>query len=241
MAARHYLAVLVASGCLLATERMADAQPAKLTCSAPFTLSNLLGSFGYGELKDATVERLYVEMGPSRVAMTTKGAGISGAYKAKTPDLMFWNYMSVYQPTKEWLAPGSVRLDYSGFRLSWPAFTSGGKPVKALKLTVTQGDQTMTVDVGPDAKADQATNRVFAIDFEAMLAGRYPTVRVDDHKAWRRVSEAGQPISVTLTDASNGEVVARGTVPLLASDSLQALLSGALNGVRDAYKNGKCS
>lgn len=241
MAARQFLAAIVAGACFLATERVADAQPLKLTCSATFTLSNLLGSFGYGEIKDGAIDRLYVEMGPSRVAMTTKGAGVSGAYKAKTPDLMFWNYMSVYQPAKEWLTPGSVRLDYSGFRLGWPAFTSGGKPVKTLKLTVTQGDQTLTVDVAPDAKADQAINRVFAIDFEAMLAGRYPTVRVGDHQAWRRVSEAGQPVSVTLTDASNGKVVARGTVPLLATDTLQALLSGALNGVRDAYKNGKCS
>ncbi|MDP3495330.1 MAG: hypothetical protein Q8R82_19640 [Hyphomonadaceae bacterium] len=231
----------MAGAIFIATDPFADAQPVKVTCSATFTLSNLLGSFGYGELKDGVIDRLYVEMGPSRVAMTTKGAGVSGAYKAKTPDLMFWSYMSVYQPTKEWLTPGSVRLDYSGFRLSWPVFTSGGKPVKALKLTVTQGDQTMTVDVPSSAKVDQATNRVFAIDFEAMLAGRYPTLRVGDHQKWRSASQKGEPVSVTLTDAGNGKVVARGTAPLLQTDTLQDLLSGALNGVRDAYKNGKCS
>lgn len=208
-------------------------------CSADFALSDLHGAHASADIRNGGLDRLYVEMGPARAAMTTKGPGVSGAYTAETPDLMIWNYMSIYQPAAEWLAPGSVRFEYSGFRVEWPGFNSAGKPVAALKLTVTQGDRSMTVDI--DSATAPSNTRVFAIDFEAMLAGRHPVMRVDDHAAWRRAAEAGRAISVTLTDASNGKVVARAEAPRLESDMLQSLLSGGLNALRAKFKAGGCS
>jgi len=233
MAIRRYLAVALAGACLVTGGAGANAQPARITCTAAFKQSDLVGAFVSADLTDSVLDRLYVEMGPVRVAMTVKGPGVSGAYTAKAPELAIWNYMSIYQPAKEWLTAGSVRLDYSGFRVGWPEFRSNGKVVKALKLTVSQGTQSVTVDVGA------TRNRVFAIDFEAMLPGPHPVQRVDDHVAWRQMAEAGHPISVTLTDASNAKVVARAQASDVPTD-MQSLLSGGLNALRDKFKAGGC-
>ena len=240
MAARHFLATTLACGCLLAAYGVASAQPELKLCTASFALSDAQGAMASAHLKEGGLERLYVEMGPARAPLKMKGEGVSGAYTAKTPELTYWRYMSLYQPAKEWLTPGSVRLDYSGFRIGWPEFRSGGKVVKKLKLAVTQGDQTMTIDVGPDAKGVVISTRVIAIDFEEMLVGAYPAVRVPDHRAWR-IADAKHPISVTLADASNGKVMARGEAAPLAEDSLQTLLSGGLNALRDKFKVGRCA
>lgn len=229
--------VCVAAGFVVAGGE-ADAQPVSRSCTATFAQSPLLGAFASADLNDATLDRLYVEMGPARVAMTTKGPGVSGAYTTKAPDLTMWTYLSIYQPAKEWLTPGSVRLDYSGFRIGWPEFLSGGKVVKKLKLTVTQGTQSITVDAGGAA----VRNQVFAIDFESMLPGPHPVQRVNDHKAWREMADASRPISVALTDASNGKVIARGESPaFLPGEIQQSLLSGGLNALRDKFKAGGCS
>jgi len=240
MAARHFLAAALTGICLLAASGDALAQPAPKTCTASFAQADGQGAAASADLKDGGLERLYVEMGPTRTALTTQGAGVSGAYTAKTPELTYWHYMSIYQPSKEWLAPGSVRLDYSGFRIGWPEFRAGGKVVKKLKLTVTQGDQSITFDVGAGAKGAVINSRVIAIDFEDMLVGAYPAARVGDHAEWRRAADAGLPISVTLTDASNGKVMARGEAALLTGDTAQTLLSGGLNALRDKFKAGQC-
>lgn len=241
MTVRHFLAAVVAGAGLALAGGGAGAQPVASPCFADFALSDRHGSHASADIRNGSLDRLYVEMGPARVAMTTKGPGVSGAYTSETPDLMIWNYMSIYQPAAEWLARGSVRLDYSGFRVAWPEFRLAGQPVAALKLTVSQGDLFMTFDIDGDADRSHANTRVFAIDFEAMLAGRHPVMRVDDHAAWRRAAEAGRAISVTLTDASNGKVVARAEAPRLESDMLQSLLSGGLNALRDKFRAGGCS
>ncbi len=241
MTAKRFFVAMLAGASLALTASGANAEPAKLSCSASFVQSGQTGSFASADITDGGLDRLYVEMGPARAPMTVKGAGVSGAYQAQSPDLMLWNYMSVYQPAKEWLAPGSVRFDYSGFRLGWPEFRSRGKAVKALKLTVTQGERSMTVDVGPGAKGFAATNRVFAIDFETMLPGPHTVQRVDDHAAWRKMADTRRPISVTLTDPANGKVVARAEIPLMTAETLQPLLVGGVNALREKFKASKCS
>jgi len=236
----RYLAAVVAGAGLVMGSGAASAEQAK-TCTASFKQSDLLGAFASADLTAGALDRLYVEMGPVRVAMTTKGPGVSGAYTSKAPELLIWSYMSIYQKAAEWISPGSVRLDYSGFRVGWPEFLARGKPVKKLSLTVTQGTKTVTVDAGVDPAGAAMRNRVFAIDFEAMLPGQHPVQRVDDHRAWREVANAGHPIVVTLTDASNGKVVARAEGPaFLSSDIQQALLSGGLNALREKFKAGGC-
>jgi len=241
MTVGNFLAAAFAGASLVAAGGAAFAQPNASSCSADFVLSDTLSAHASADLKGDGLDRLYVEMGPARAPMITKGAGVSGTYEAQTPDLMIWNYMSIYQPAEKWLEPGSVRLDYSGFRIGWPEFRSGGKPVTALKLTVTQGTKSMTIDVVPGPDGAAVTDQVFAIDFEAMLAGRFPTQRVDDHAAWRAAADAKHPISVTLTDASNGKVVARAEAIRLESEMLQPLLSGGLNALRDKFRTGGCS
>lgn len=237
MAARQ---VLVAALCLLAVNGSAHAETAAKPCAASFAQADGMGALASADILEGGLERLYVEMGPTRAALVTKGEGIATGYKATAPDLTYWNYMSIYQPAKEWLAPGSVRLDYSGFRIGWPEFRAGKKVVKNLKLTVAQGDQSMTIDVGPDATGGVINSRVIAIDFESMLPGATPAVRVPSHADWRRVAERGLPISVTLTDAKTGKVMARGEVAPLTGESAQVLLSGGLNALRDKFKAGQC-
>jgi hypothetical protein len=238
MIVRYFRAASLAVAGLAVLVGTASAQPAAKPCTASFVLSDNVGSFASADIKDAGLQSLYVEMGPTHAAMTTTGPGVSGNYTATTPGLKIWVYQSIYQPAKEWLTPGSVRLDYSGFRVGWPEFSKGGKVVKHLKLTVTQGTQSMTVDVGASGAAPPARDHVFAIDFEAMLAGRYPTLRVGDHAAWRRVMK--RPISVTLVDASNGKVIARGEAPLVDEATLPTLLSGGVNALRDKFKADGC-
>jgi len=240
MTTRHFLATAIAGASILAMGGVASAQPKPSTCTADFVLSDLLGAHASADVRGAGLDRLYVEMGPARVAMTTKGAGVSGAYEAKTPDLMVWNYMSIYQPAAEWLKPGSVRLDYSGFRIGWPEFRVRGKLVKALKLTVTQGERSMTVNLPAGADGAPVKSHAFAIDFEAMLPGPYPIARVDDHAAWRAEDGRGRSLSITLTDASNGRVIALAEASRLKPDALQSLLSGGLNALRDKFKAGGC-
>jgi len=230
MAVRQFIVATLAGACLLAANVAATAQPAARLCTASFALSDTQGAFASADLRDGGLDRLYVEMGPTRAALTTKGAGVSGDYTSQTPELTYWRYMSIYQPASEWLTPGSVRLDYSGFRIGWPEFRSGGKLMKTLKLTVTQGDQSMTIDVDPDAKGAVINSRVIAIDYEGMLVGEYPAARVADHRA----------MSITLTDASNGKVMARSEAALLAENYVQNLLSGGLNALRDKFKAGQC-
>jgi hypothetical protein len=238
---RQILATFCVAAGLVVSSGAASAEPVSRSCTASFAQSELLGAFASADLTDAALDRLYVEMGPARAAMTTKGPGVSGAYTTKAPDLTMWTYLSIYQPAKEWLTLGSVRLDYSGFRLGWPEFRSGGKIIKKLKLTVTQGTQSITVDAGVDGKGAPMRNQVFAIDFEAMLSGPYPVQRVGDHAAWRAMAGQSRPISVTLTDASNGKVIARGAAPaFLPADSQQTLLSGGLNALREKFKAGGC-
>ena len=237
MAARQ---ILVAAVCLMAAFGTARAEPAAELCTASFEQADGMGGFASADIKDGGLERLYVEMGPTRSALVTQGAGIAKGYRAKTPELTYWYYMSIYQPAKEWLTPGSVRLDYSGFRIGWPDFRTGKKTVKQLKLTVAQGDQSMTIDVGPDAGGAVINSRVIAIDFESMLPGATPAVRVPDHAAWRRVADKGLPISVTLTDAKTGKVMARGELAPLGGETAQGLLSGGLNALRDKFKAGQC-
>ena len=231
---------LVAALCLMSISGLAIAEPAPKLCTASFAQGDGLWAFASADLQAGGLERLYVEMGPSRSALVTRGDGIASGYKAKTPELTYWNYMSIYQPAAEWLAPGSVRLDYLGFRLGWPEFRAGKKVVKNLKLTVTQGDQSMTIDVGPDAKGAVINSRVIAIDFEQMLPGDAPAVRVPDHAAWRRAADKRLPIFVTLTDAKSGKVMARGEVAPLGGDMAQGLLSGGLNALRDKFKAEQC-
>lgn len=240
MASRQFLTATIAALSLLAGSGRAIAQPDAKLCTASFALPDVAGAFASADLKGGALDRLYVEMGPARSTLSLKGADVSGAYTAQTPELTYWYYMSIYQPAKEWLTPGSVRLNYSGFRIGWPEFRSSGKVVKKLKLTVTQGDQSMTVDVGPDAKGVVINSRVIAIDFEGMLVGAVPAARVNDHRAWRKVADANSPISITLTDANNGKVIARGEAAHLKQDTVQTLLSGGLNALRDKFKGGKC-
>lgn len=239
MTISQFVAAALAGAGAFAAHGVAYGQTA--ACSADFVLSDRLGALASANLRDGGLDRLFVEMGPSRVAMATKGIGVSGAYEAQSPDLMFWNYMSIYEYVPKWLTPGSVRLDYSGFRIGWPAFESGGKPVTALTLTVTQGERSMTVDVAAGADGSPLNNRVFAIDFEAMLPGPYPAQRVDDHAAWRKVDAAALPVSVTLVDPANGKVVATAEAPRLDAEVLQPLLSGGLNALREKFKAGGCS
>ena len=59
--------------------------------------------------------------------------------------------------------------------------------------------------------------------------------------AWRAAADSRQPISVTLTDASNGKVVARSEAVRLEAEMLQPLLSGGLNALRDKFRTGGCS
>ena len=59
-----------------------------------------LGAFASADLTDGALDWLYVEMGPARVAMTTKGLSVSGTYTTKAPDLTMWTYLSIYQPQK---------------------------------------------------------------------------------------------------------------------------------------------
>ena len=135
----------------------------------------------------------------------------------------------------------SVRLDYSGFRIGWPELRSGGKIITKFKLSVTQGAQSITVHAGIDSKSAPMRNQVFAIDFEAMLPGSYPVQRVGDQAAWRAMAGQSRPISVTLIDASNGRVVARGEAPVfLPADSQQTWLSGGLNALQENLKAGGC-
>jgi hypothetical protein len=218
----------------------ATGQPAPNRCTALFALSDVQGAMASADLKNDGLERLYVEMGPARAALITEGAGVSGAYKVQTSELTYWHYMSIYEPAKAWLTPGSVRLFYSGFRVGWPELRLGGKVVNKLKLTVTHGDQSMTIDVDPDAEGAVINSRVIAIDQEDMLVGAYPAARVDDHRAWRQAADQQRAISITLTDASNGQVMARGEAARLAEDSMQALLSGGLNALREKYNEGRC-
>lgn len=241
MTARQFFAATLSGALLAFAAGSAAAEPVKSSCSTTFVHTDQLGSYASADLNDGGLDRLYVEMGPARVPMQVKGPGISGAYTAQTPDLMLWDYRSIYRPAKEWLTPGSVPLDYSGFRLGWPEFRSGGKAVNALKLTVTQGDRSMTVDVGPGPTGAAATSQVFAIDFETMLPGPHPISRVDDHAAWRKVANAGHPIAVTLTDPANAKVVAGAGIAPLKQEALAPLLSGGVNALRDKFKAGGCS
>ncbi|OYX50200.1 MAG: hypothetical protein B7Y90_04250 [Alphaproteobacteria bacterium 32-64-14] len=239
MTVRQFLVAALAGAGAIFAHGVAYGQAS--SCAVEFVLSDRVGARASADIRDGGLDRLFVEMGPARVAMTTKGAGVSGAYEAQSPDLMFWNYMSIYQHAREWLSPGSVRLDYSGFRIGWPAFKSGGNPVTALRLTITQGERSMTADVGVGADGSPLNNRVFAIDFETMLPGPYPAQRVDDHAAWRAVAETALPMSVTLVDPANGKVVARAEGPRLDAEILQPLLSGGLNALREKFKAGGCS
>lgn len=240
MAAKQFQAAAVAASLFLLQPGAALAEPAAKLCTATFTQTGGTGAFASGDLKDGGLQRLYVEMGPTRSALVTKGPGIASGYKTATPELTYWNYMSIYQPAKEWLTPGSVRMDYSGFRIGWPEFRAGGKVVKNLKLTITQGDQSMTIDVGPDANGAVISSRVIAIDFEAMLPGATPAVRVPDHQAWRTAEGQKRTMTITLADAKTGKVMARGDVAPLTGEPAQALLSGGLNALRDKFKAWKC-
>lgn len=99
---------------VLAAVRPATGQPAPNRCTALFALSDVQGAMASADLKNDSLERLYVEMGPARAALITDGAGVSGAYKVQTSELTYWHYMSIYEPAKAWLTPASVRLFYSG-------------------------------------------------------------------------------------------------------------------------------
>jgi len=112
--------------------------------------------------------------------------------------------------------------------------------VNKLKLTVTHGDQSMTIEADPDAEGAVINSRVIAIDQEDMLVAAYPAARVDDHRAWRQAADQQRAIAITLTDASNGQVMARGEAARLAEHSMQALLSGGLNALRETYNEGRC-
>lgn len=193
------------------------------------------------DIKNGALERLFVEMGPTRAPLVTTGPGIAGGYKAQTPVLTYWHYMSIYEPAKEWLTPGSVRLDYSGFRIGWPEFRLGGKVVKKLKLIIAQGDQSMTIDVGSDAKGVAINSYVIAIDFEGMLVGVHPAARVPDHRAWREVAGKRHPISITLADARSGRVMAQGEAARSPDDYVQKLLSGGLSALREKFQAGGCA
>ena len=238
---RRFLVAAIAGVGVMGAAGAAVAQPKPSACTADFALSKEMGARASADLKDGGLDRFFLEMGPTRAALTTKGPGVSGAYKAQSPDLKFWFYMSIYQPAKEWLTPGSVRLDYSGFRIGWPEFRVGGKPVKALKLTIKQGERSMTVNVAGGAEGAAINNRVFAIDFEAMLPGPYPAQRVDDHAAWRAVEGQSRPLSVTFADASNGKIIATAEAVRLPLDVQGQLVSGGVNALREKFKAGKCS
>ena len=240
MSVRRLLSGSLVGVFLLAANPAATGQPARKRCTVSFALSEVQGAMASADLENGGLERLYVEMGPARAALITEGPGISGAYKVQTPELIYWHYMSIYETAKAWLTPGSVKLFYSGFRVGWPELRLGGKIVNKLKLTVTHGDQSMTIDVDPDAEGTVVNSRVIAIDLEEMLVGAYPAARVYDHRAWRQAAEQQRAISVTLTDASNGQVMARGEAARLAEDSTQALLSGGLNALREKYNEGRC-
>lgn len=54
------------------------------------------------------------------------------------------------------------------------------------------------------------------------------------------MEDAGRPIAMTLTDASNGKVIARGETARIDSDKLQGLFSGRLNALRDKFRAGNC-
>ncbi len=233
MMVRQILAAALAGASLLAWHGVSIAQPATVACTAAFARSDGLGAFASADITNGGLDRLYIEMGPVRTPMSMRGTGVSGAYTTTASDLMIWNIMSVYQPPKEWLTPGGVRFDYSGFRIGWPAFSASGKAVPSLKLTVTQGTQSIIADVGA------AQNRVFAIDFAAMLPGPHPVQEVGDDDAWRNMADAGHPFSVTLTDAATGKVVAHGEASGIPAD-MQSLLSGGMNALRDKFKAGEC-
>lgn len=238
MAMVKFLAAALGTICLLAANGLA--QPAPKLCTATFSASATQGALASADLKESGLDRLFVEMGPAHAALTLKGSGVSGDYKTETPELTYWHYMSIYEPAEEWLTPGSVSLHYSGFRIGWPEFRKGGKVVNNLTLTVSQGEQSLTLDVAADASGGVINSRVIAIDFEAMLVGDYPAARVGDHQAWRNAAERKLPISITLTDASNGKIMARGEAARLPEESLQTFLSGGLNALRDKFKAGLC-
>ena len=240
MLRRHTLTSALAGALAIVAHGAAGAQPATRTCTASFAQPDGLSALASADLNTGGLNRLFVEMGPTRTALATQGTGISGAYKVQMPELTYWHYLSIYQPANEWLTPGSVRLDYSGFRIGWPEFRLKNKVVKRITVTVSQGNQSMTIDVAPDSTGRVIDSRVVAIDFEAMLVGDYPAVRVADHSAWRVAAEKKYPVSVTFTDASNGKIMARGATSRLAETSLQPLLSGGLSALREKFKAGRC-
>lgn len=238
MAARQFL---IAALWLMAASWPASAEPAAKLCTASFAQADGMGAFASADIRDGNLERLYVEMGPTRSALVTQGEGIAKGYTSAAPELSYWSNMSIYQPAKDWLTPGGVRLDYSGFRIGWPEFRKGREVVKALTLTVTQGDEMMSLDVGQDANGAVINSRVIAIDFECMLPGVTPAVRLPDHRNWRVAAEQKRPMSVAVMDAKTGKVMALGDITPLTGDSAQALLSGGLNALRDKFRAGQCS
>lgn len=239
MAARQ---ILVAAVCLMAVFGTARAEPDAKLCTASFEQAGGMGGFASANIEGGTLLTLYVEMGPTRSPLVMAGEGIARDYTAvgSEPKLAYWTYMSIYEPAADWLTPGSVQLFYSGFRLGWPEFRRGSNPVNNLELVVTQGDQRMTIEARPDETGAVVNSRVVAIDFEEMLPGRGPAVRVPSHLDWRRVSEQGHTVSATLINLETREVVARGEGGHLQGDTAQTLLSGGLNALRDKFKAGQC-
>lgn len=239
MAARQ---ILVAAVFLMAACGTARAEPAAKLCAASFEQADGMGGFASANIRDGTLLTLFVEMGPTRSPLVMAGEGFASGYTAvgPEPELAYWTYMSIYEPAADWLTPGRVQLFYSGFRLGWPEFRRGSNPVNNLELVVTQCDQTMTIEARPDETGAVVNSRVVAIDFEEMLPGRAPAVRVASHLDWRRVSEQGHTVSATLINLETREVVARGEGARLQGDAAQALLSGGLNALRDKFKAGQC-
>ena len=89
----------VAAG-LVVSSGAGSAAPVARSCTGSFAQPEPLGAFASADLTDAALDRLYVEMGPARVAMTTKGLSVSGTYTPKAPDLTMWAYLGIYQPEK---------------------------------------------------------------------------------------------------------------------------------------------
>jgi hypothetical protein len=239
MAAKHILAIAF---CGLAVFGPASAEPEPKRCTVSFEGADGQGGFASANIKDGTLLTLTVELGPIRTPLAMAGEGIARGYSATAPEpeLAYWTYMSIYEPAAEWLTPGSVQLYYSGFRLGWPVFRRGENPVNNLELTVTQGDQSMVIDVRPDETGTVISSRAIAIDFEDMLPGRAPAVRVPSHLDWRRVSEQGNAVSATLMNIETREIVARGTATEFDAEIYQTLLSGGMNALRDKFKAGQC-
>ena len=85
----------VAAG-LVVSSGAGSAAPVARSCTGSFAQAEPLGAFASADFLD----RLYAEMGPARVAMTTKGLSVSGTYTTKAPDLTIWTYLGIYQPEK---------------------------------------------------------------------------------------------------------------------------------------------